>query len=119
MRRSGLETSLRAQKVTEMTKSLGQTFYKLDDEEKPYVRADIALLRRGTLYSMRHLDDFDPDEEDEEEKTKVPKKVNDARNIKIGEDDREAELPAGKTMAQIVESVSKMNKKDRAKVRNP
>ena len=42
--------------------------------------------------------------------------LNDARNIKIGEDDREAELPAGTTMAQIVESVSKMNKKERAKV---
>ena len=66
--------------------------------------------------SMRHLDDFDPDDEDEEEKTKVPKKVNDARNIKIDETVREVDLPAGKTMAQIVEGVSKMNKKDRAKV---
>ena len=46
----------------------------------------------------------------------MPRAVNDARNAKIGEDDREAELPAGKTMAQIVESVSKMNKKERARV---
>ena len=37
--------------------------------------------------------------------------MNDARNVKIGEDDREAELPAGKTMAQIVE-----NQEERARV---
>ena len=43
-------------------------------------------------------------------------KMSDARNTKIGEDAREVDLPAGKTMAQIVESVSKMNKKERAKV---
>ena len=101
-------------KVTEITKSLGQTFYKLDNEDKPYVRADIALLRKGTtMDSMRHVRDFDPEEEETE--GKVPKHVNDARNIKIGDDERDTELPAGDSIAKIVERVSKMNKKDLAK----
>jgi len=103
-------------RVTEITKSLGQTFYKLDDEEKPYVRADIALIKKRGERKYDYLDDFDQDKEEEEEHKQaktVPKKVNDARNIKIDEDDREVDIPKGKTktILESLVSISKMNKK--------
>ena len=96
----------------EITKSLGQTYYKLDEEEIPYTRADIHLIKKGGLpEGSKHLESFDK----ELEADAVSKDVNDRRNLRIDDDEREPEVPVGDTVGKIVERVSKMNKKDLAK----
>ena len=64
--------------VKEITKSLGQTYYKLDEEKIPYIRADIHLIAKG--------------KETEKEKETVSPEVNAARNINVGEEERHEEV---------------------------
>ena len=77
-------------KVTDITKSLGQTYYKLDEEAIPYPRADIHLIRKkqGLPYESKYLENFD----NELEKDNVSKDVNDRRNIQIGQEEQAPEL---------------------------
>ena len=98
--------------VKEITKSLGQTYYKLDEEEVPYTRADIHLIKKkGLPEGSKHLESFDK----ELEADHISKDVNERRNLKIDGDDRVADEPAGDTVEKIINRVAKMNKKALAK----
>ena len=87
----------------EITKSLGQTFYKLEGDVDPYIRADLHLIKKRTEAKAKEV---------------VPAAVNEERNIVI-EDGVKEEPPKKLTPKEeeLVEAynVKKMNKKERVK----
>ena len=82
---------------------MGQKFYKLDNTDHPYLRADIALIKKKPGGG-------------EPAKDEVSAAVNAARNIKLDDDKRVVEPPKVKE-ASIPEwdAYKKLNKKDREK----
>ena len=104
-------------KVTAITKSMGQKFYKLDNESREYIRADVHLIKKGPRAlpdDLRHLEPFDGEA--------VAADVNDRRNIDLDEADRSQDPPAqakeaDKDLEEIKERIrlKKMNKTARAK----
>ena len=103
--------------VKEITKSLGQTFYKLEGDVDPFIRADLHLIKKRTEAKAKEV---------------VPAAVNEERNIVIEDGVKEEPLPpalAGKRPEssgpkkltpkeeELVEAynVKKMNKKERVK----
>ena len=64
-------------KVRQISKSLGQTFYKLDAEEILYTRADIHLITKA--------------KEGEKERETVTPALNATRNLSVADEDRTLE----------------------------
>ena len=92
----------------EITKSLGQTFYKLEGDVDPFIRADLHLIKKRTEAKAKEV---------------VLAAVNEERNIVIEDG---VSLPKGKEEPpkkltpkeeELVEAynVKKMNKKERVK----
>ena len=88
-----------------ISKSMGQKFYKLDNDDHQYIRADIHLIKKGP--GARAGDGAAP----------VGGDVNDKRNLRLDDDEREVQPPADDKEAKAPEwaAYKKMNKKDREK----
>jgi hypothetical protein len=94
-------------KVKAITESLGQKFYKLDNEQQEYIRADLHLIRKGPgkklPEDLRHLESFE--EEDANADVEARRKIDLDEGQRTEEIDPEEEL----------KKLKRMNKKDRAK----
>ncbi len=66
-------------KVEGISTSLGQNFYKLDSDDHQYIRADIALIKKGP--AGRGRPPLPPPAGDDDDDPNVPKDVNARRNI--------------------------------------
>ena len=92
-------------KVMVISKSMGQHFYKLDNDDHQYLRADVHLIKKG------------PGARAEGGAAPVGGDVNDKRNLRLDDDEREVQPPADEEEAKAPEwaAYKKMNKKDREK----
>jgi hypothetical protein len=88
-------------KVTAITESLGQKFYKLDNERREYIRADVRLIRKGP--GKKPQENFDEDEANAD--------VEARRKINIDEEERTEEIDPEEEQKKL----KRMNKTDRAK----
>ena len=90
-------------KVMGISTSMGQKFYKLDNDDHQYIRADIALIKKGIRPPLP------PPAEDDD--------VNVRRNIKLDDDTRVVEPPKVKKEPNPPDwaAYKKLNKKDREK----
>ena len=90
-------------KVMGISTSMGQKFYKLDNDSHQYIRADIALIKKGIRPPLP------PPAEDDD--------VNVRRNIKLDDDTRVVEPAKVKKEPNPPDwdAFKKLNKKDREK----
>ena len=90
-------------KVEGISTSMGQKFYKLDNDSHQYIRADIALIKKGIRPPLP------PPAEDDD--------VNVMRNIKLDDDTRVVEPAKVKKEPNPPDwdAYKKLNKKDREK----
>ena len=90
-------------KVEGISTSMGQKFYKLDNDSHQYIRADIALIKKGIRPPLP------PPAEDDD--------VNVRRNIKLDDDTRVVEPAKVKKEPNPPDwdAYKKLNKKDREK----
>ena len=103
-------------KVEVISTSMRQKFYKLDNDDHQYIRADIHLIKKGPgggggpppLPPPAGDDDDDPD---------VPKDVNARRNIKLDDDIRVVEPAKVKKEPNPPDwaAYKRLNKKDKEK----
>ena len=98
-------------KVMGISTSMGQKFYKLDNDDHQYIRADIALIKKGVRPPLP------PPAGDDGDDPKVPKDVNALRNIKLDDDTRVVEPPKVKKEPNPPDwdAYKRLNKKDREK----
>ena len=87
--------------MTAITESLGQKFYKLDNERREYIRADVHLIRKGP--GKKPQENFDEDEANAD--------VEARRKINLDEEERTEEIDPEEEQKQL----KRMNKTDRAK----
>ena len=94
---------------------MGQKFYKLDNDDHQYLRADIHLIKKRPGGGA--APPLPPPAGDDDDDPNVPKDVNVRRNIKMDADKRAAEPPKVKKEAKMPEwdAYKKLNKKDRKK----
>ena len=99
-------------KVEGISTSMGQKFYKLDNDSHQYIRADIALIKKGVRPPLPP-----PAGDDDGGDPNVPKNVNDRRNIKLDDDTRVVEPAKVKKEPNPPDwaAFKKLNKKDREK----
>ena len=98
-------------KVMGISTSMGQKFYKLDNDDHQYIRADIALIKKGVRPPLP------PPAGDDGDDPNVPKDVNARRNIKLDDDPRVVEPAKVKKEPNPPDwdAFKKLNKKDREK----
>ena len=94
-----------------ITTSMGQKFYKLDNDDHQYIRADIALIKKGVRPPLP------PPAGDDGDDPNVPKDVNARRNIKLDDDTRVVEPAKVKKEPNPPDwaAYKKLNKKDTEK----
>ena len=92
--------------------SMGQEFYKLDNDDHQYLRADIYLIKKGPAREARPP--LPPPAGDDDDDPNVPKDVNARRNIKMDDDKREVDPPKVKkeTKPPDWDASNKLSKKD-------
>ena len=102
-------------KVMAISTSMGQKFYKLDNDDHQYIRADIHLIKKGA--AGRGRPPLPPPAGDDDDDPDVPKDVNARRNIKLDDDTRVVEPPKVKKEPKPPDwdAYKKLNKKDREK----
>jgi hypothetical protein len=102
-------------KVEGISTSMGQKFYKLDNDDHQYIRADIALIKKGP--AGRGRPPLPPPAGDDDDDPNVPKDVNALRNIKLDDDTRVVEPPKVKKEPNPPDwaAYKRLNKKDREK----
>ena len=98
-------------KVMGISTSMGQKFYKLDNDDHQYIRADIALIKKGVRPPLP------PPAGNAGDDPKVPKDVNALRNIKLDDDTRVVEPAKVKKEPNPPDwdAYKKLSKKDRTK----
>ena len=102
-------------KVMAISTSMGQKFYKLDNDDHQYIRADIHLIKKGAAGGGRPP--LPPPAGDDDDDPDVPKDVNARRNIKLDDDAREVDGAKVKKEPNPPDwdAYKKLNKKDREK----
>ena len=103
-------------KVMAISTSMGQKFYKLDNDAHQYIRADMHLIKKGPGGGGGPPPPLPPPAGDDDDPD-VPKDVNARRNIKLDDDAREVEPPKVKKEPNPPDwkAYKKLNKKDREK----